>query len=100
MAPEFFMNKTPEVKMSVPDSDAMGWINMLREGGFTQVEIDAIMSHLNKTYRDQKFPKEQRIEQELKRTEEYLFNQYGHKLDDERRAYLRKSISERNEFKD
>lgn len=99
MASEFFMNNVPEVKMSVPDDDAVAWINTLRDGGFAKTEIDAIMSHLNKTYRDQKFPKEQRIEQELKRTEEYLFNQYGHKLDDEKRAYLKKSISQRDEFK-
>lgn len=90
----------PIEKLSVPDRDALGWLEALRQGGFSQGEIDAIMSHLNKTYRDQKNPKENRIDEELKKIEDHLFLQYGQKLTPERREYLRKSISERKEFQD
>lgn len=100
MPKEIFFGQPEKPKASIPDDDAVGWINTLREGGFTQSEIDSVMSHLNKTYRDQKYPKEERIEAELKKTEEYLFKKYGQKMDNEKREYLRRSISEREEFKD
>jgi hypothetical protein len=38
------------MKIKVPDGDMMGWIEMLREGGFSNEEVDVILAFLNKTY--------------------------------------------------
>lgn len=94
------MESIPIEKITIPDSDALGWIETLRQGGFSQGEIEGIMSHLNKTYREKINPKENRIDEELKRIEDHLFLQYGQKTTPERREYLRKAISEREEFRD
>lgn len=95
---EKFFNSGKKVELSIPDDDMAGWIKTLREGNFSQDEIDAILSHLNKPYRDQKFPKEQRIEEELKKIEADLKDKYGKILNDEQKSYLRKSIGTREEF--
>ena len=37
-------------KITIPDDDMPGWMQTLREGGFSDAEIDSILSHLNSTY--------------------------------------------------
>ncbi len=39
-----------QYRMRIPDEDALAWIKTLIEGGFTNQEVDDIMSHLNDTY--------------------------------------------------
>jgi hypothetical protein len=40
--------------LSIPDEDVRGWLQTLIEGGFTDHEIDAILSHNNYKYLDAK----------------------------------------------
>lgn len=43
----------PEGKITglrIPDEDMSGWIKTLYEAGFSQEEMDKILSHLNQTY--------------------------------------------------
>jgi hypothetical protein len=44
------MEKTPEkYRMRIPDDDLPNWMRVLREGGMTEGEIDAIFCKTNKT---------------------------------------------------
>jgi len=99
MNEENFFKKGAEIKASVPDDDMLGWIEALHTNGFSQKEIDDIMSHLNKEYRDQKYPVEDRIAEELKKLEEDLLKNHGKILSNEQREYLRNGIASREEFK-
>ena len=36
--------------VEIPDDDMLGWMRMLREGGFSDAEIDRILSGLNAEY--------------------------------------------------
>ena len=68
-------------KLKIPDDDMNGWINTLMEGGFSQGEIDSILSNLNKTYDNLK--KQELIEKEVSRIDAELFNRRGSGLTDE-----------------
>ena len=80
------------VEAKIPDSDAMGWINTLTEAGFSEKEIDLMMSQLNKTYRAQKG--EAFIEDELKKIEAVV-HRSGKSLTKEQKEYFRKTIMDR-----
>ncbi|KKT42311.1 MAG: hypothetical protein UW30_C0001G0036 [Candidatus Giovannonibacteria bacterium GW2011_GWA2_44_13b] len=84
-------------KINIPDGDIPGWMKILREGGFSDKEIDAMLSRLNVAYA--KGAKIDPMEEELKRIEEHL-KAYGKTLNDEEREYMRKSIASRPEFED
>lgn len=38
------------MRIKIPDYDMLGWIKTLREGNFSNDEIDIILSFLNKNY--------------------------------------------------
>jgi hypothetical protein len=75
-------------KMKIPDDDMVGWINVLRDGGFSQEEIDSMLAHLNKTYREMTGNKI--VEKELEDLREYLKKKHGKDLSQEQLEYYRK----------
>lgn len=77
-------------KLRIPDEDIPGWLQVLREGGFDDKEIDSILVYLNKTYRDLRGGRV--IEEEIKEVEKYLQRKYKKYLNDEQREYLKKGI--------
>lgn len=77
-------------KLRIPDEDMPGWLQVLREGGFDDKEIDSILVYLNKTYRG--LMGEQVIKEEIKEVEKYLQRKYKKYLNDEQREYLKKGI--------
>ena len=81
------------IKANVPDDDMPGWINALKEEGFSDEEIDYLFSYLNKTYRQIKGPEV--VERELKTIENYIWEKYGRKLNPEQRRCLREGIESR-----
>ena len=88
----------PIEAVKIPDSDIPGWIKTLREGGFSDKEINELLSRKNPSYA--KGAGVDPVEEELKRIEHDLAKRHKRKLNNEQREYLKKAISERPEFKD
>jgi hypothetical protein len=86
-------------KASIPDSDMEGWISTLREAGFSDKELDSILSRLNRTYAEQKGKPhiEERIEEDLKEIDTKTKERRGHGLTEEEKEYFRHSIRTRYE---
>jgi len=80
-------------KISVPDDDAHNWVNLLVENGFSQPEIDAIMSHLNETYREK--IEQSEIEKEFMKIRDNLKEKKGHKLSDVEALAIKQGIASR-----
>lgn len=85
-------------KMMIPDDDINGWIKTLREGGFSDKEIDDTLSRKNVEYA--KGAGIDPVERELERIEKDLLKKHNRVLDKETREYMKKSIADRPEFKD
>ncbi len=68
-------------------------MQMLREGGFTDAEIDGMLSHLNETYAGLK--KNEYIEKELQKMNEEILKRRGVGLTEKERADLRAGIETR-----
>lgn len=83
-------------KFSIPDEDMPGWIKTLREGGFNQIEIDYILTGLNKTYFDMKKP--EMIKMLIDNVKHKVLVKTGRLLTPEQARYLAKVIEEK--FKD
>lgn len=79
----------------ISDEDVLGWIRTLRDGGFSDDEIDWILGNLNKNYRLFKDP--DFIEKELKKIGEKVFKRHGKFLTNTEKNYLRKVIKSRLE---
>jgi hypothetical protein len=77
-------------RIRIPDDDAHNWIATLHEGGFSDDEIDHIMSHLNQTYAEHRGI--DIVEEEVKRLEAYMLTKYGRQLSEEQKVYLRQGI--------
>ncbi|MDP2934270.1 MAG: hypothetical protein Q8N59_00645 [bacterium] len=94
---KFRLKKGEEiVKARILDEDLPGWIGTLKDGGFTQEEIDMIVSRLNKTYLEERKP--EMVERELKKLKKQFFEEYGKILTPEEIDYLKAGIESR--FKD
>lgn len=85
-------------KIKISDKNIPDWMQTLREGGFSDEEIDTMLSKLNVAY--SKASGIDPIEKELERIEQDLLRKYKRVLNHEQREYLRKSISDRPEFED
>ncbi len=80
-------------KISIPNDDVPGWMQTLREGGFTDEEIDTMLVHLNPTYAGEK--QKVAIEQELTKMNNEITLRRGYPLSDEEKANLKKGIESR-----
>lgn len=85
-------------RAEIPDKDVPGWMQTLREGGFSDEEIDSMLSRRNVEYA--KGAGIDVVDKELERIEKDLLKTHGRKLTKEQREYMRKSIADRPEFKD
>lgn len=77
-------------RMKIPDSDAHNWIRTLHEEGFSETEIDYLMSRMNSLYADKRGINV--VEEEAQAIEDYLRTQYGRVLSPDQRHYLRESV--------
>lgn len=80
-------------KVTIPDSDMPGWIEIMQNSGLSQEEIDSFLARLNSTYAKAKGIPD--IEGELAKMEEYLEKEHGRRLTEEQRDYFRAGITER-----
>lgn len=78
--------------LSLPDEDMVGWINVLREAGFSEQEMDTMLSQLNETYA--KFKKRDRIIKKMHHVEETLRRNDGGQLSPEEREILKKQLEQ------
>lgn len=77
-------------KVRIPDEDMPGWIKTLREGGFTDEEMDLILTNLNPTYRKTKNP--DFVEKGLEKLKEDLSQKIDRELTQEEIDCLRKGM--------
>ncbi len=77
-------------RMRIPDDDMAGWIQSLREGGFSDQEMDDILSHLNKTYAKAKGMDAIAAAKMVKEYEEYLKTIFNITLTEKEREILQK----------
>ena len=82
-------------KVRIPNEDMPGWIQSLREGGFTDQEIDMILSNLNVDYRKAKNPNF--VEEELGKLMKYFREKYKKILNPKEIEHLKKGIESRLE---
>lgn len=85
-------------RTKIPDRYVPSWMQTLREGGFSDEEIDVMLSRLNVEYA--KGRGIDVVEKELERIENDLLKTHERTLTKEQREYLRKSIADRPEFED
>ena len=83
------------VKTRIPNEEIGPWMQTLRDGGFTDREIDMILSNLNAEYRKAKNP--HFVEEELGRLKRHFFKEHHRILTAEEIEYLRKGIQSRSE---
>lgn len=80
-------------KISIPDDNMSEWMNVLREGGLNEDEVDAILLHLNKTYRELKAPFI--VECEIEKIKEGLIKEYKYYLNDEQEQLIRRELEDK-----
>jgi len=82
-------------KMGIPDDDIAGWMESLREGGFSNEEIDSILEKTNLNYSKARHPNF--IEDELEKIKTEFLKDHGKELTPEEIEYFRKGIKSRLE---
>jgi len=91
------INKASKVekiqKITIPDDDMSDWIKTLYAGGFTDAEIDSILSHLNATYVGKK--REGYVNQELSKMEAEISKRRGYGFSDKEKTAIREGIESR-----
>lgn len=80
-------------RIRIPDEDMPGWIQTLRETGFSDKEIDSILRNLNSTYAGLK--KEEFVVRELKKMEEEVSKRRGSGFTEQERIEMKKGIESR-----
>jgi hypothetical protein len=81
------------VGLSIADEDAADWVRTLVEGGFSNAEIDMIMSGLNKTYKSKMTAAE--IEKEFIKIKEDLKQRKGYELNEDEAERIKQGIASR-----
>lgn len=83
------------VKTRIPNEEIGPWMQTLRDGGFTDKEIDMILSGLNVDYRKAKNP--HFVEEELSKLKRYFLKEHHRILTTVEIEYLKKGIQSRLE---
>lgn len=81
------------VRMAVPDNDMRGWLNVLREGGLSEEEIDQMMVRLNETYRN--IQGSVVIDREVEKIKEMLAREHKYYINNEQEDQIRTVLGER-----
>lgn len=81
------------VRARIPDDDLPGWIGTLKDGGFTQEEIDLVISGLNKKYLEERKP--EMVERELVKVMREFRKEHRRILTPEEIDYLKAGIESR-----
>ena len=95
MKKEFFKSAEKIEKVRVADEDGLDWINLLKSEGFSNQEIDSIMSGLNKTYRQKLRPNF--VAEELEKIKAAFEKKTGRNLNNEQIEYFKKGLQSRLE---
>ena len=74
-------------KVSIPDEDMKGWMDTLREGGFSEEEMSSMMVYLNQTFRNIQGPS--MVEGEIQKIKEALVNERKYHLNEDQEKELR-----------
>ncbi len=82
-------------KVRVADEDVPGWIKSLREGNFSDEEINLILSRLNKTFKEKNNPNW--VDDEFFKLKRYFWKKHGRLLTREEAEYLKKAIRSRED---
>ena len=80
-------------RITIPDDDVSGWMQTLREGGFSEKEIDEILSHLNTTYLG--FKNKEFVDGEYKKMNEEIKSKRGTGFTPAEEESIRKGIQSR-----
>ncbi len=80
-------------KESIKDVDVSDWMQTLREGGFSDEEIDSVLTHSNKTYAGLK--KGAYIEKEIQKMNEEIRQRRGIGFSPKEIENIRKGIESR-----
>lgn len=83
----------PIEKLEIADEHIPDWMQTLREGGFTDDEIDSMLSRLNKTYATQK--NREYVNKELNKMDVEIQKRRGEPLTEEEKEGLRAGIESR-----
>lgn len=80
-------------KIRIPDEEVQEWMKTLREGGFTDEEMDFMLMRLNKTYAQVKGKED--FERTLEELKKYVSTEYGkiltpEQIEDFREYYWKK----------
>lgn len=76
--------------LKIPDEDAQNWIDVFRNAGFSNEQVDEIMTRLNDTYMQRRFS--DFIERELATVVTILESRAGKGLDENKKELLRQEI--------
>ncbi|MFA5187959.1 MAG: hypothetical protein WC460_01210 [Patescibacteria group bacterium] len=82
-------------KASVADEDVLAWIKTLQKEGFSNEEIDALMSKMNKLYRQKRRPNF--IAEELEKFKAEYRKKNGFEMPQEMEDYFIKGLQQRFE---
>ena len=80
-------------KINIPNENMIEWIRILREGGFTDKEMDRALTHLNQEYAELKMPPH--VREALKRVISRLEEERGRKITPAEKDSLLKVIQSR-----
>jgi len=80
-------------RATVSDEEATSWVRTLVEAGFSNEEIDKMMSNLNETYKNK--IKEAEIEKEFRKISDDLKKRKGYKLSKDEAVRIKQGIASR-----
>ena len=87
------VNEDLRNRFSVSDEDAADWVKTLIAEGFSNDQIDYIMSRVNKTYREKM--QAAWVNQELQKIKDQTLSRHNHELTAEEEAKIRQGIESR-----
>ena len=79
-------------RFKVPDDDMQNWVEVFRQAGFSQEQVDDILIRLNDTYAAKKLG--ELVASEIERIES-MYEKGGKKLNDQQREGLRRLVFEK-----
>jgi hypothetical protein len=91
-AERIYFKPDKEIRISIPDDDMAGWIQVLKEAGFSEEEMGRIFFRTNKTYRREN--KNELINWIAKEAEEGVSKKFNVILTDQQKETIRRAVEE------